>query len=78
MHMKGDLAVSAGWLECILQAVKDKEAFCEEVVSESRPEGAVTGRPGAAHSRQGTGRTKALEGLLRGTEREELSWGSSG
>ena len=78
MHMKGDLAVSAGWLECILQVVKDKEAFSELVVSESRPEGAVTGRPGAKHSRQRTGSTKALECLLRGTERERLSWGSTG
>ena len=47
MHIKGDLAGSAGWAECILQAVKDKEA-----VFESRSEGAVTGGPRAEHSRQ--------------------------
>lgn len=56
MYIKGDLAGSAGWLECILQALKDKEA-----VFESRSEQAVTGRPGTEHSRQRTDRTKALE-----------------
>lgn len=56
MHIKGDLAGSAGWVECVLQAVKDKEA-----VFESRSEGAVTGGPGAEHSRQRTDGTEALE-----------------
>ena len=56
MHIKGDLAGSAGWVECILQAVKDKEA-----VFESRSEGAVTGGPRAEHSRQRMDGTEALE-----------------